>query len=42
MSTSLINQAGAVTIGWSSAGKLADPPRIDGRPDSANERPIAE
>ena len=42
VSTSPINQAGAVKIGSSSAGKCADPPRIDGRPESASERPIAE
>ena len=42
VSTSPISHAGAVTIGWSSAGKCAGPPRIRGRPDSAIERPIEE
>ena len=42
VSTSPISHAGAVTIGWSSAGKFAEPPRISGRPDSAIDRPIDE
>jgi hypothetical protein len=40
--TSPISQAGAVRMGWRSAGKCAEPPRIEGLPDSAIERPIAE
>ena len=39
VSTSSNSHAGAVRSGWSSAGKLAETPRISGRPLSARDRP---
>ena len=39
VSTSSKSQAGAVRSGWRRAGKLAETPRISGRPLSASERP---
>ena len=40
-STFPTSHAGAVRIGWSSAGKCGAAPRMSGRPVSASERPIA-
>ena len=38
VSTSSTSQAGAVRIGWRRAGKLAETPRISGRPVSEIDR----
>ena len=40
--TSSKSQAGAVRIGWSSAGKCAEPPRTSGVPVSAIDFAIDE